>query len=152
MERIFGESLETYLARFRARGDLVPLRDALEILIGIASGLSVVHAAGIAHRDVKPANVMLAPRDRVVLMDFGIFLPEIDQTKSTFLSGSPECIAPETIEDRIAPGDAFLVDVYAFGVVLFEVLTGRVPFQGDNVLRLIYLHRTEPPPDLDSRR
>jgi serine/threonine-protein kinase len=152
MERIFGESLQTYLARAHERGAAVPVRDALEILIGIASGLAVVHAAGIAHRDVKPANVMLAPGDRVVLMDFGIFLSEIDRTKSAFISGSPEYIAPETIEDKVAPGDAFLVDVYAFGIVLYEILTGRVPFHADNVLRVIYMHRTAPPPDLRSLR
>jgi serine/threonine protein kinase len=152
MERIFGESLEAYLARHAARGAPLPLEEALSILIGIADGLVVVHAAGIAHRDVKPSNVMLAPGDRVVLMDFGIFQPEIDRSKKKLVTGSPQYIAPETIENTIASGAAFLVDVYAFGIVLFEVLTGRVPYDSDNVMKILHLHRTAPLPDLAALR
>ena len=152
MERIFGESLEKYLARRSVRGSPLTIPEALEILIGIADGLAVVHAAGMAHRDVKPANVMIAPGDRVVLMDFGIFQPEIDKTKHRLVTGSPQYIAPETIENKIAPGAAFLVDVYAFGIVLFELLSGQVPFDSENVMRILHLHRTATPPPLEELR
>jgi serine/threonine protein kinase len=152
MERIFGDSLESYLARRRARRSPLAIVEAVEILIGIAEGLAVVHAAGIAHRDVKPANVMLAPGNRIVLMDFGIFQPEFDLTKPRLVTGSPQYIAPETIENAIAPGAAFLVDVYAFGIVLFELLAGHVPFDGDNVMRILHLQRTQAPPDLEPLR
>ncbi len=151
MELVHGPSLEAYLRRTPPRAQ-VPLGDALELLVGISQALTVVHEAGIAHRDVKPANVLLAPGNRIVLTDFGIFRPEIFASAAADPAGSPAYMAPETLTGDVRRGEAYLVDVYALGVVAFEVLTKELPFPSDAVARVIQLHLTEAPPDLRERR
>lgn len=145
MERVYGRTLQALLDEHRARGTFVPVDEAAELLASIADGLAVVHRAGMAHRDVKPANIMLAPGGRVVLTDFGIFQPEC--ARNPQLSGSPHYVAPEAIEMRIGLGEVYLVDVYALGIVAYEMLTGRVPFDDGDVTRLLLMHASEPAPD-----
>src|SRR5271165_3254606 len=76
LERVRGLSLDRVLEDRRLRGERMPVGEALDLLIAVADALSVVHRAGLTHRDVKPGNVMLAPGGRVVLMDFGLVLPQ----------------------------------------------------------------------------
>ena len=148
MERVYGVSLDAHLARLNETKQRFALGEAIDILASIAEGLAAVHRAGVAHRDVKPSNVMLAPGNRVVLMDFGIFLPEIDDAIRTAGSGSPDYMAPETINHSIEPGAGYLVDVYAFGVIAFEILTGKVPFQGATPFAIFDQHLRARAPDL----
>lgn len=131
MERLLGETLQTHIRRRVSAGKPFSFPDAIDILIHVAEGLAVVHKAGIAHRDVKPDNVMLAPGDRTVLMDFGVFVPEFEAAQHSGASGSPAYMAPETISGTVSDGGGFLVDVYAFGVLAFELLTGELPFASD---------------------
>lgn len=150
MEFLHGKTLEALLEEHRSRGALLPIDEIVDLLAAIADGLAVVHRAGMAHRDVKPGNIMLAAGGRVVLTDFGIFQPESDREAQ--LSGSPYYIAPEAIQMRVGLGEIYLVDVYALGIVAYEMLTGRLPFEGGEVTKLLLMHATLPAPDPVLRR
>jgi eukaryotic-like serine/threonine-protein kinase len=146
MERVQGQTLEAYLARWRDGRSRLPAREVVEILAGIADGLAAVHRAGMAHRDVKPANVMLAPDNRIVLTDFGIFRSESDLSWSP-CAGSPLYMAPEAINGGVAPGEQYLVDVYSLGIVAYEMLTGHVPYDDTQPMRVLLMHLHQPVPD-----
>jgi len=105
MELIHGISLATRLEAHYAAGTRMDTIEAIAILARVADGLAAVHRAGIAHRDIKPGNIMLAPGDRVVLMDFGIFQPVYETGGRRALSGSPAYMAPELFTDTVAPGE-----------------------------------------------
>ncbi len=150
MERLHGRTLEGILDEHRARGTGMPLEEAVDLLAAIADALGAVHRAGMAHRDVKPANVMLAAGGRVVLTDFGVFQPEASGDAG--LAGSPHYIAPEVIQGRVALGELYLVDVYALGIVAYETLVGRVPFDDGHVMKVLYRHVSEPAPDPAAQR
>ncbi len=126
--------------------------EALPIIAQIAAGLEATHRAGIVHRDLKPANIMLtADRQRVVLMDFGLarlsapMAGELSITETGAIVGSPVYMAPEQLEDgEVSPA----TDIYAFGSVIYEMVTGRRPFDGDSPISLIAqrLHGQPVPP------
>ncbi|HUF17527.1 MAG TPA: serine/threonine-protein kinase, partial [Thermoanaerobaculia bacterium] len=126
--------------------------EALPIIVQIAAGLEATHRAGIVHRDLKPANIMLtADRQRVVLMDFGLArlsaptAGELSITETGAIVGSPVYMAPEQLEDgEVSPA----TDIYAFGAVIYEMVTGRRPFDGDSPISLIAqrLHGQPIPP------
>ncbi len=147
MDRIHGITLEERLERAYAERAPLGIAEVVRVGAAVAEGLAVVHAAGMAHRDVKPGNVILAPDDRIVITDFGIFQPECEREESTILWGTPEYMAPEASCGQIVPGEMFLVDVYALGVVLFEMLTGSVPFHGGSAAHVMSMHLTELVPD-----
>jgi serine/threonine-protein kinase len=160
LERVLGLSLDRMLVDRRNRGEPFAVPEAIELLIAMADGLSVVHRAGLAHRDIKPGNVMLAPGGRVVLMDFGLVLPHADRDGHRSVAGSLQYMPPEALTGDIAEGAAHLGDVYALGVVAYEVLCGAVPFAGREAVDLyrsktrqpqprVRAHRTDVPPPLD---
>ncbi|WP_346017083.1 protein kinase [Pseudenhygromyxa sp. WMMC2535] len=143
MEYVDGESLRTFLARNRPSH-----ARAIDFARQIAEGLAAAHQAGVIHRDLKPANVMLERSGRVVLTDFGIAraLQGNDATLQTGgLLGTPAYMAPEQISgDRVgAPAD-----IYALGLILFEMLTGRLPFSGDTAMAMAMARINHPLPDL----
>jgi serine/threonine-protein kinase len=148
MERIRGTGLDTEMARRHRIGARLPLHDSIRIMLAIAEVLHAVHEAGCLHRDVKPGNVMLSGRERVVLMDFGLFLPEGELAGRTDLAGSPNYMAPESIRDRVQPGAGHLVDLYALGVISFELLAGHLPFGGRSLEETFDLHLNASVPDL----
>lgn len=138
MELLGGETL----ARFRARRGIVAESEALPIIVQVLEGLSAIHAAGIVHRDLKPENVFVIPAEtgrlRAVVTDFGLArsLDTLDsglQSSINTLVGTPAYMAPEQ-----AVGSAASVswDIYALGVMLFEVLTGQLPFEGPTAVAL----------------
>jgi serine/threonine-protein kinase len=147
MERIEGPTLAQYLDRHRLPGSGLPIGDAIDILAGVADALAVVHAAGMAHRDVKPSNVLLGPHDRIVLTDFGLFQTELDAARGPRREGSPHYMAPETLFGRVGQGELHLVDVYALGIVAYEMIVGAVPFDDANAFRVASLHVQQPAPD-----
>lgn len=133
MERIYGVSLEDHLQQRLEIHESFSVEEVIWLTQKIAEGLAVVHLAGIAHRDVKPANVMLTPDRRVVLMDFGLMLPEAVMHFEQDIAGSPAYMAPEAIDNDLTPGAGQLLDVYGLGVTAFELLTGKLPFDGQTL-------------------
>jgi serine/threonine-protein kinase len=119
---------ETLGARLARAGPL-PVPQALAVARAIARGLGAAHAAGLVHRDVKPANVMLLPDDGVKVLDFGLAKPrDLSLTAPRAVMGTVAYMAPEQIRGVAADARA---DVWALGVVLYEMLTGRRPFDGE---------------------
>jgi eukaryotic-like serine/threonine-protein kinase len=118
----------------------------------IAAALAHAHAAGIVHRDVKPSNVIFDEHGHAKLTDFGIARSSRDTTMTGaggFL-GTAAYMAPEQASGEPSVGPA--ADVYSFGVILFQMLTGRLPFEADNLLQLARKHRMSPPPAVHTVR
>jgi hypothetical protein len=142
--------------RSRIKEGEVPLKLAFAWLEGILEALEAVHSAGVVHRDIKPGNVLiLAGSDAVKLVDFGIsrfyrdpgpnLKADIYLTAKDVVSGSPAFLAPESI----VGGDLGpRTDLYAFGVLAFELLTGRVPFKCDTAIQYADSHLNTIPPSL----
>jgi hypothetical protein len=122
----------------------LPLAQARRIVLQLCDALDYAHAQGVVHRDLKPANVLLDERGNCLLTDFGIALPE-NATRLTavgFAVGTPEYLAPEQAEGR---ADA-RSDLYALGLVLFELVTGRRPFDARGSAGWLQAHRDAPVP------
>ena len=150
MERIYGVPLSEHLHQRAEQGVPLSIKEIARLLSQLAEGLSVVHWAGIAHRDVKPSNVMLTPNGRIVLMDFGLVLPEYEVSSTGLIAGSPHYMPPESITNDIKTGEGQLVDIYSLGVTAFELITGERPFAGENMVELwSAIHRGDRP---DPRR
>lgn len=153
MELLEGATFDAYL---NTRGR-VPLAEAVPILRGIARALDAAHAKGIYHRDLKPENVFLVANEdgppEAKLLDFGIAKltktgGTTHKTKTGAAMGTPYYMSPE--QCRGLEVDA-RTDVYAFGVMAFEVLTGSLPFESENAMELLLLHLNEPVPLASSR-
>src|SRR3954465_1858509 len=127
------------------RGPLTT-RETLMILGQVASALDTAHAAGLVHRDVKPANVMIEG-EHCYLTDFGLTKRTMAETRALTAAGqflgTVDYVAPEQLEGRDQDGR---VDVYALGCVLFECLTGARPYPRDSQVAIIYAQLREPPP------
>jgi serine/threonine-protein kinase len=106
----------------------------------------------MAHRDLKPGNVMKCAGDRLVLLDFGVAVAEVDTSYRETFCGTPRYVAPEAIRGTIAPGQAYQLDVYAFGAMAFEMIAGRPPFAGRSLPELLDRHVSDPVPDLSRIR
>jgi serine/threonine-protein kinase len=150
MERVRGVTLEDHLKQRRARSETLSPYYVVEMIIGIGEGLAIIHQAGIAHRDVKPANLMVAPGGRIVFTDFGLFAPQFE--KNARVAGSPEYMAPEAIRNQVAPGRGHLVDLYAFGIIAFQLLVGQVPFGGASAGEVLPRHLHDQVPDVERLR
>jgi serine/threonine-protein kinase len=142
MEMVEGESLATRVAREGA----LPLAAMIEIVTSICAGLEAAHAAGVVHRDLKPDNVLLGAR-RVVITDFGVAraLDPGAAMRTAVPIGTPAYMAPEQVE--ASPNVDARADVYALGVMMFELLTRRLPFEADSVFAMAAMRLTQPPPD-----
>jgi serine/threonine protein kinase len=147
MEWLKGESLRTRLARSR-----ISRAEVCALVRPLARALMAAHAHGIVHRDLKPDNVFLVEVEgegpRVKLLDFGIAKlahteHRMEQTASGAIVGTPLYIAPEQAKGLVVDARA---DVYALGSMMFEMLTGRVPFVANSALEVVALHLMEAPP------
>jgi serine/threonine-protein kinase len=143
-EYVEGESLRRYLSRHTGG---LPIEEVQRIGVQLAGTLEYVHGQGIVHRDLKPENILIGPDGHVTLTDFGIAL-RLASRRLTFshLSnavGTPDYMAPEQV--RGERGDA-RTDIYALGCVIFELVTGRVPYPADKALEAMRRKvETEPP-------
>jgi serine/threonine-protein kinase len=144
MELVDGESLGALVARAGA----LPLARVVELTSGICAGLTSAHAAGVVHRDLKPDNVLIASDGRVVLTDFGIARAFTDAGASStmgLLVGTPAYMAPEQVEGH-QDIDA-RADIYALGVVIYELVTGRRAWPGESPLAVAAARLMADPPD-----
>lgn len=142
MEFVSGENLKATICR---AGSL-NLRRTLAIAKQICEGLAAAHHLDIVHRDLKPQNIMLDKSGNVRIMDFGISrsLQSRGITAEGMMVGTPEYISPEQADGSKVDARA---DIYSLGAILFEMVTGRVPFEGDTTLSIILKQKLEPPPD-----
>ncbi len=142
MEYVEGENLQALLERERA---LAPAR-AARIVLALCEGLAAAHAAGVVHRDLKPANVLVESGGRVVLTDFGIARAVAGEAASHTqgLVGTPLYMAPEQLESGEVDARA---DLYAVGLVLYQLLTGEPPFTGESAMAVAFARLRQPPPD-----
>lgn len=161
MELLRGQTLSEHMAQ---KGKLPPSR-ARKLAEQMAAGLGAVHQAGIVHRDFKTSNIMLVTKDggeHAIVMDFGIARAASDRTAKSDerfdpdrLAGTPAYMAPEQVRgEEVGPA----ADIYALGIVLYEMVTGAVPFTGDSAIEVAKRRLVEEPPsprhrepDLDER-
>ncbi len=145
MEFIDGGPLKTRLEEYAGQGRHMPLAEAIHIIQDVGSALSYAHKRGMIHRDIKPANVMLDSTGRVILTDFGIakLLSGAKYTASGAMMGTPSYMAPE--QGLGQPGDA-RADIYSLGVMFYQLVTGRLPFEADTPLGVLLKHVNEPLP------
>jgi len=149
MEWVEGRLLRQILGPQRK----LPTERALKIVLGIADALSYIHSHGVVHRDLKPENIMVDGDDRIKLIDFGIAGQEgarrLTFAKLSQVMGTPEYISPEQVKGKRGDGRS---DVYALGVILYEMLTGKPPFQGPNPFAIMndrLLNSPVPPREID---
>ncbi|MGH9750352.1 MAG: protein kinase domain-containing protein [Candidatus Polarisedimenticolia bacterium] len=138
MEHVAGQDLKKLIL---SRAPLTP-HDAVAVAAQIAAALDYAHRRGIVHRDIKPANVLLSERGQVKITDFGVArLPDSDLTRSDQFVGSPGFMSPEQLKGGAVDGRA---DLFALGVILYELLTGKPPFEGESVSEVLYRISTQP--------
>ncbi|PHV12142.1 serine/threonine-protein kinase [Chitinimonas sp. BJB300] len=144
MEFVEGKTLQSLLDQ----GIRLPLNRVLKLADQLFAALAYAHENGVVHRDIKPANLMLKADGRLKITDFGIAqLPTSDLTRTGTIVGTPRHMAPEQIEGKKLDGRA---DIFAAGIVLYEVLTGKRPFDGDHMASIAYKILHETPADIRS--
>ena len=143
MEYVDGQDLSKVMALYLEEGELMPIDDVLRIGKSIASALDYAHRQGIIHRDIKPSNVLIAKDGRVLLGDFGMALDVRDGSLGNIF-GTPHYISPE--QARRSADAVPQSDLYSMGVILYEILTGTVPFNDPSPASIALQHISEPPP------
>lgn len=143
MEYVEGGDLKQRLAK-----GPMSVEAALDVVEKIASALGYAHQHGVIHRDVKPGNILFRRDGSPVLTDFGIAKSRAtdgDLTGTGMFLGSPNYMAPEQVDSRTVDHGA---DIYALGIILYEMLTGRKPFISNSIIDVIYMHKKAPMPRL----
>ena len=142
MEYVPGEDLNGFIKRAAP----LSIGKSLSIAKQICKGLSEAHGAGVVHRDLKPGNIMIDEDGNARIMDFGIArsLKAEGITGEGLIIGTPQYMSPEQVEGKKAGQCS---DIYSLGIILYEMMTGRVPFEGDTPLSIALKHKTEIPKD-----
>ncbi len=142
MEYVKGEDLKSFVRRKGKLSD----DEALSIASQVSEGLVEAHRLGVVHRDLKPQNIMIDEEGDAKIMDFGIArsLEAPGVTQTGVMIGTPDYISPEQAEGEEADHRA---DIYSLGVILYEMVTGSVPFKGDTALSVALKHKSKLPPE-----
>ncbi len=143
MEYVRGEDLKSFIRR----SGILTISKAISVAKQVCEGLREAHRLGVVHRDLKSSNIMIDKDGNARIMDFGIArsLKAKDDTGAGILFGTPEYMSPEQVETTKVDHRA---DIYSLGIILFEMLTGGVPFKGDTPVTVALKHRKAAPPDL----
>ncbi|WP_077034117.1 serine/threonine-protein kinase [Pelomonas sp. KK5] len=143
MEYVDGQDL----SHFTRSSTLLPAAEVLGLVIRLARALDYAHRQGVVHRDIKPANVMLdRPAGKLKVMDFGIArIADGSRTRTGLVLGTPSFMSPEQLAGLKVDGRS---DLYSLGVMLFQMLTGKLPHQSESMARLMQKIATQPPPDV----
>ncbi len=143
MEYVEGRNLKDLIKK---RGKLT-LSEVIDIMLQITDGMSVAHDSYIIHRDIKPQNIMILENGLVKIMDFGIAMAmnstQLTQTNSVM--GSVHYLPPEQANGK---GSTLQSDIYSMGIVMYELLTGKLPYKGDNAVEIALKHLKEPLPSI----
>ena len=142
MEYVPGEDLKSMIKMSKQ----LSVATTINIAKQVCEGLIEAHRLGVVHRDLKPSNVMIDKEGNVRIMDFGIArsIKAKGITDAGMIIGTPEYMSPEQVEGKEVEKRS---DIYSLGVILYEMLTGKVPFEGDTPLSIAVKHKTEPAPD-----
>ena len=145
MEFLKGDDLSKYVKK----GSLLPLKQVLSLIQRSADGLDYAHQHNVVHRDIKPANIMWDPdSDTVKITDFGIArITDSSKTKTGMVLGTPSYMSPEQLAGKKVTGQS---DIFSLGVMLFQMVTGKLPFTGDSMTSLMYKIANEAHPSPES--
>ncbi len=145
MELLEGDTLKTQLIQYRANEKHLAWGEIARIMLDVLAGLEYAHDEGIIHRDIKPANIMLSRRGQAVVTDFGIaqIIGSTQYTVSGALMGTLSYMAPE---QGLEGNTSKQSDLYSLGIVFYEMLTGRPPFDADTPLAILMKHVNDPLP------
>ncbi|MBC8171523.1 MAG: serine/threonine protein kinase [Anaerolineae bacterium] len=147
MPYISGNTLKDDLEVFRAKETLMPQDRVLRIAVNLADALDYAHKRGMVHRDIKPANILFDERDQAVLMDFGIarLVVKSNLTREGHTVGTPAYMSPEQATGEAVDARS---DIYALGIIIYEMLAGQPPFHDDGTISVLLKHLNEPVPSL----
>jgi len=144
MEFLKGDDLSKYIKV----GALLPLKQVLSLIQRSADGIDYAHQHNVVHRDIKPANIMWDPKsDTMKITDFGIArITDSSKTKTGMVLGTPSYMSPEQLAGKKVTGQS---DIFSLGVMLFQMVTGKLPFSGDSMASLMYkiANEAHPPPE-----
>jgi len=145
MEYVDGTTLE----RYTRQASLLPFPRIVEIAYKCAKALEYASEQGVIHRDIKPANILLAGESDIKISDFGAALTLAAETTQVSGIGSPAYMSPEQVKEQLL---TYQTDIFSLGVVMYQLLTGRLPFQGTNNYSMIYqIINVEPPSPIEVR-
>ncbi len=147
LEFLPGQTLQERLSALNKANQRLPLQDSVDIMAKICNAVAYAHTQNMIHRDLKPANVMLDPNGQPVLMDFGVakMLGASQHTATGAIIGTAKYMSPEQARgDR--PDER--TDIYSLGIMLYEMVTGATPFEGESTVAILMKHVTEEPPNI----
>ncbi len=147
MEFVMGETLQTRLKRLNAAHRRLSIKEVSSFAAEICDAAYYAHQRGMIHRDIKPANIMLDVSGKAILMDFGIarMVGASQHTATGAVLGTAMYMSPEQIQGLQTDARA---DIYSIGITLFEMLSGKPPFEADSAMTLMMMHLNDPVPDL----